>query len=98
EALGSAGGDSGRVGAEHRRIAELLRGREFGLGGAWRNALAGLDRDAAIDAFGAALRLDLRLRADELSRAVARSRLAASSPAPDPHLRDPAHRLGLRLV
>jgi hypothetical protein len=88
-------GDSRRLDAENRRIVALARERTFGPGGVERNVLPGIDRAAAIDAWGAALRLDLRLRGPELGRAVAASALA---PAPDPHLGDVARFVGALLA
>jgi hypothetical protein len=98
ESLMNPSGDSQRLDAENRRIAGLTRERSFGPGGVERNVLPRLDRGAAIDAWGAALRLDLRLRGTELARAVAASALAPGAPAPDPHLGDVARFVGALLV
>jgi hypothetical protein len=98
ESIMNPSGDSQRLDAENRRIAALTRERSFGPGGVERNVLPGLDRGAAIDAWGAALRLDLRLRGTELGRAVAASALAPGAPAPDPHLGDVARFVGALLA
>jgi hypothetical protein len=91
-------GDSRRLDAENRRIVALTRERTFGPGGVEHNLLPGLDRRAAIEAFGAGLRLDLLLRGQGLQRAVEESALAAGGPGPDPHLGDVARFVGALLV
>lgn len=98
ESLMNPAGDSPVLDAENRRIARLVRARSFGPGGAARNVLRGVEPRAAIDAWGAALRLDLALRGPELARAIAASRLSPELPAPDSHLGDVARWIASLLV
>jgi hypothetical protein len=97
DSLMSAHGDSRRLDARNRLILELTRERTFGPGGVERDLLPALDHGAAIDAWGAALRLDLALRGPDLAQAVARSALSGGA-GPDPHLGDVARWLAALLV
>jgi hypothetical protein len=98
DSLMSARGDSRRLDAENRRILALTRERTFGPGGLELDLLPELDRGAAIDAWGAALRLDLLQRGSDLASAVARSALAPGASGPDPHLGDVARWIAALLV